>query len=256
MAKKIPLLLLGLVAVLILAIPASAGAATVAPVPSQSTVTLNDTFDVDVTISGNTINVNAMDFRLDFDETKLQVVDYKAGNFMQTSLVPALSGADKTTCINWANNDGIIGAGLTGSNSAASGKILTITFKAIATGQASLNVVTSSLKPSSQSNVVPASVDYALVTINEGESSLIGDFTGDGEVNYPDLLIFVKAWNHKAGDAGWSETNPSISGSPFNRCDIGPATGTYPNIVVTKDGQVTYPDLLVFVNAWKWSIAN
>lgn len=256
MVKKIPLLLLGLVAVLILAIPASAGAATVAPVPSQSTVTLNDTFDVDVTISGNTTNVSAMDFRLDFDKTKLQVVDYKAGNFMQTSLVPALTGADKTTCINWANNDGIIGAGLTGSNSAASGKILTITFKAIATGQASLNVVTSSLKPSSQSNVVPASVDYALVTINEGESSLIGDFTGDGEVNFSDLMIFQDAWNHKAGDSGWDQVVSGVSGSPFNRCDIAPAQGTYPNLTINKDGKVNFSDLMVFADAWAWAVAH
>lgn len=254
--KKLPLLLLGLVAVIILAIPASAGAVTVAPVPSQSSVTLNDTFNVDVTISGNTINVSAMDFRLDFDKTKLQVVDYQAGNFMSTSLVPALSGADKTTCINYANNDGIIGAGLTGANSATSGKVLTITFKAIATGQASLNVATSSLKPSGQSSVVTALVSQATVTINEGEQTLIGDFTGDNKVNFSDLMIFQDAWNHKAGDTGWDQVVSGVSGSPFNRCDIAPAQGTYPNLTISKDGKVNFSDLMVFADAWAWAVAH
>lgn len=250
------MLLVVVMAVCILAIPASAGAVTVTPVPSLDTVEVNQTFDVDVNISGNSANVTAMDFRLDFDKTKLQVVDYHAGNFMQENLVPVLSGPDEATCINQANNDGIIGAGLKGANNAESGKVMTITFKAIAAGQVELDVVSSSIQVNGQNSVSAALTTSAEVVINEGQPSVYGDFTGDGKVNYPDLLIFVQGWNHKTGDPGWDQADPSIPGSPFSKCDIGPATGTYPEIVIARDGIVNYPDLLVFVNAWNWSIAN
>ena len=100
---------IGLMAVLCLAVPALAGAATVAPVAPQ-TVSVNQQFDVDIVISGNTTTIGAMDFRLDFDKAKLQVIDYKIGNFLHQSIVPAVSGADETTCINWAINTGVVGA--------------------------------------------------------------------------------------------------------------------------------------------------
>ncbi len=245
-------LLIGLLFAFCIMIPVCASAATTVGPVTPPTVTLNQQFDVDITINGNTTNVEAMDFKLEFDNAKLQVMDYKIGNFLGQSLVPALSGSDKTTSINWANTYGIVGAGLQGLNSSSSGKVLTINFKAIDTGSAYLNVTTSSLKPNNLNSVVAATPLSSNVTINE-VASIIGDFNKDGTVDFDDLMIFVSAWEHKAGDAGWDQVVPGIANSPFNRCDIAPYQGKYPNLVINPNNKVDFDDLMVFTMAWNYS---
>lgn len=243
---------LGLIAMFCLAVPALAGAATVAPVAPQ-TVSVNQQFDVNVVISGNTITVGAMDFRLDFDKARLQVVDYKIGEFLNQSIVPAVSGADKTTCIDWANNTGVVGAGLQGSSSKSTETVLTITFKALSKGTTSLNIATSSLKPAGQSTVVGAGTSSAVITINEASASIIGDFNGDKEIDFEDLMIFVSAWGKTSGDTGWAQAVPGYVNSPYNRCDIAPATGPYPNLTMQPDGKVDFEDLMIFTMAWNYN---
>lgn len=256
LSKKTTLLLcVGILAVLCLAVPAWASAATVGPVAPQ-TVSVNQQFDVDVVINGNTMTVGAMDFRLDFDKAKLQVMDYKIGSFMTQSIVPALSGADKTTSVNWANNAGTVGAGLQGSSSSSTGTVLTITFKALSTGITNLNIASSSLKPASQSTVVSATPLSTNVTINEASASIIGDFNEDDKVDFEDLMIFASAWGKNSNDTGWAQAVAGYTNSPYNRCDIGPAQGAYPNMVVQADSKVDFEDLMIFTMAWNYAVSH
>ena len=172
------------------------------PVAPQ-TVSVNQQFDVDIVISGNTTTIGAMDFRLDFDKAKLQVIDYKIGNFLHQSIVPAVSGADETTCINWANNTGVVGAGLQGSNNSSTGTVLTVTFKALSTGTTSLNIASSSLKPASQSTVLSAGTSSTTIIIEEASASIIGDFNEDENVDFEDLMILPRPGaKHPATPAG------------------------------------------------------
>lgn len=245
-------LLIGLLFAFCIMIPVCASAATTVGPVTPPTVTLNQQFDVDITINGNTTNVEAMDFKLEYDNAKLQVMDYKIGNFLGQSLVPALSGSDKTTSINWANTYGIVGAGLQGLNSSSSGNVLTINFKAIDTGSAYLNVTTSSLKPNNLNSVVAATPLSTSVTINEA-ASVIGDFNKDGTVDFEDFIIFTFAYDKKAGDTGWDQYVPEYTESPYKRCDIGPVQGTYPDIVINPDGIVDFEDFFIFCDAYVWS---
>ncbi|MGI5943119.1 MAG: cohesin domain-containing protein [Pelotomaculaceae bacterium] len=246
---------IGLMAVLCLAVPALAGAATVAPVAPQ-TVSVNQQFDVDIVISGNTTTIGAMDFRLDFDKAKLQVIDYKIGNFLHQSIVPAVSGADETTCINWANNTGVVGAGLQGSNNSSTGTVLTVTFKALSTGTTSLNIASSSLKPASQSTVVSAGTSSTTIIIEEASASIIGDFNEDENVDFEDLMIFASAWGKTSSDTGWSQAVAGYTNSPYNRCDIAPAQGNYPNMTIQPDGEVNFEDLMIFTMAWNYAVSH
>ncbi|OPX84343.1 MAG: Cohesin domain protein [Pelotomaculum sp. PtaB.Bin104] len=233
------------------AAPALADAATVS-INAPSTVNVGEEFNVDVMISGNSISVDAMDFRVDFNTALLQVMDFAAGDFLAQSIVPALSGADEVTCINYANENGIIGAGLTGSSSAASKKVMTIKFKAKAVGTASLQLKSSSLKPSGQNTVVAATVQSANVNI-VANNQIIGDFNSDGKVNFSDLMIFSAAWNKNSSSIGWSTAVTGAPLSPYNRCDIAPFTGTYPNLNISADGKVDFKDLMVFSMAWNYN---
>jgi len=83
--------------------------------------------------------------------------------------------------------------------------------------------------------------------------SLIGDFTGDGTIDPQDLAIFNHCWKHKERDRGWDEKLPGVPGSPFKQADIGPATGTPPELNIEPDGVVNFDDLLVFAWMWNWA---
>jgi hypothetical protein len=68
----------------------------------------------------------------------------------------------------------------------------------------------------------------------------LGSFNGDRLVDALDLTIFANAWR----------TNNIAVG------DIGPATGTPPNLQPQHDGKIDFEDLLVFVRMWNWSFHN
>jgi hypothetical protein len=61
------------------------------------------------------------------------------------------------------------------------------------------------------------------------EPGIVGDFNGDGVVNFVDFAVFANAWRSKAGDANW---NPA--------CDIS----------TPSDGIINELDLAAFCDHW------
>jgi N-acetylneuraminic acid mutarotase len=70
-------------------------------------------------------------------------------------------------------------------------------------------------------------------------ANYVGDYTGDIAVDFADFATLVSAWN-----------------SQDTYHDIGPATGTVPDLVPVYDGQIDFEDLAVYAMMWTWSDAN
>ena len=68
-----------------------------------------------------------------------------------------------------------------------------------------------------------------------------GDYTGDLLISTNDLLQFAAAWNADPQDVAY---------------ELGPATGTVPDLTPQPDGVLDFEDLVVFVQMWNWSFAN
>jgi len=117
--------------------------------------------------------------------------------------------------------------------------------KAKAKGTATLNHTVADLRDGGN-NPLGVTKTNGSVEINE----FPGDFNGNASIEFEDLMIFALAWNHKAGDPGWSQAEQNIPGSPFSKCDLAPSSGTYPNLNITPDGKVDFEDLMVFVTIW------
>ncbi|MCF7824969.1 MAG: FG-GAP-like repeat-containing protein [Candidatus Marinimicrobia bacterium] len=67
------------------------------------------------------------------------------------------------------------------------------------------------------------------------------EYTGDLEITSEDLAIFASAWNSDPQDVVF---------------EIGPATGSVPDLTPVPDGVLDFEDLAVFVQMWNWSYAN
>jgi N-acetylneuraminic acid mutarotase len=70
-------------------------------------------------------------------------------------------------------------------------------------------------------------------------ANYVGDYTGDITVDFADFATLVSAWN-----------------SQDTYHDIGPATGTVPDLVPVYDGKIDFEDLAVYAMMWTWSDAN
>ncbi len=68
-----------------------------------------------------------------------------------------------------------------------------------------------------------------------------GDYTGDLLISTDDLLQFAAAWNAQPQTIAF---------------EIGPASGTVPDLTPQPDGILDFEDLVVFVQMWNWSFAN
>jgi len=66
-------------------------------------------------------------------------------------------------------------------------------------------------------------------------TNLAGDYTYDLKIDGEDIIYFVDAWNMQ-------DTSK----------EIGPATGTPPDLTVEPDGKVDFEDLAVFIWMWNW----
>ena len=69
--------------------------------------------------------------------------------------------------------------------------------------------------------------------------NLLGDYDEDMDVDFDDLAFFTQAWREDDAER-----------------DIGPTTGTPPDLVPEFDGAVEFEDLMTFVVMWNWSSEN
>ena len=68
-----------------------------------------------------------------------------------------------------------------------------------------------------------------------------GDYSGDLLISTDDLVQFAAAWNADPQEVAY---------------EIGPATGTVPDLAPQPDGLLDFEDLVVFAQMWNWSFAN
>ena len=130
------------------------------------------------------------------------------------------------------------------------GAVYDITLKAKTKGTTSLKHIIADLRDD-EGNVIPVTTED--ITINIVDIiGLIGDFNYDNKIDFEDLLLFAKAFNHKSGDIGWENTIPTLFGTPYKVKDIGPASGTIPNLSITPDNIIDINDYSIFVQMWKW----
>ncbi len=76
--------------------------------------------------------------------------------------------------------------------------------------------------------VGPAATDYIEDLVN-----YVGDYTGDNSIDFSDFATLTTAWNDQ---------------NTYH--DIGPATGTVPDLVPTPDDKIDFEDLAVFSIMW------
>ena len=69
--------------------------------------------------------------------------------------------------------------------------------------------------------------------------NLLGDYDEDTDVDFDDLAFFTQAWREEDATR-----------------DIGPTTGTAPDLVPAFDATVDFEDLMTFVVMWNWSSEN
>jgi hypothetical protein len=212
-------------------------------VPSAANVTKGGNFTMGVEISNLTAGQTILGFHhvFDFNPSLLEVVEVEipGGSFFSPVL---------TSFPEYNNTTGRVELNLARSNSAypgGSGVVYNIIMKAKAKGTSALTHSVADLRDAGN-NPLGVMKTNGTVEINE----FPGDFNGDTRIDFEDLMIFALAWNHKAGDPGWSQAEQSIPGSPFSQCDISPSSGTYPNLNITPDGKVDFEDLMVFTLIW------
>ncbi|MGL5151229.1 MAG: hypothetical protein ACRC7N_11725, partial [Clostridium sp.] len=132
-----------------------------------------------------------------------------------------------------------------------SGVLYRIRFKALNPGTTAINNTLCDLRDGS-GNVIPSNCESDSVTIIKTTPIIQGDFNNDGVIDFEDLLLFAKAYNHSKGDVGWMDYIPGEFGTPYADKDIGPATGNPPNLVMAPDNVVNNVDYEVFLRIWNY----
>ena len=81
--------------------------------------------------------------------------------------------------------------------------------------------------------------DLAGIIVEENliiyNTATLADFNDDSDVNSADLSEFAAAWNSK----------------DFSK-ELGPSTGTVPNLILNPDGKYDLEDVMGFTRMWHW----
>lgn len=219
-------------------------------VEKYSTAMLSDEFTVAVKIENLSVSQTVSSFRniVSFNPSILQIV--KCEIPVDCFLKPFTS--DPIISIN--NAVGTIDFYFSrqeNPHNLTEGVIFNITLKAASKGNTTLVYSKADLRDT-LNNQIDIITKSCSITINE-INSLIGDFNFDNKIDFEDLILFAKAWNHKTGDIGWENVVPSLTGTPYKEKDIGSAVGVSPNLTITPDNIVDIKDYSVFVQMWKYA---
>lgn len=193
---------------------------------------LDNNFTVDVNIQ-SVLNLGLCHFFVNFDASKVQVVDVVKGDFLDQD------GASSTSIKEVDNTNGKVELSLTrvGTTTGASGSglLYKITFHVIAENCAGTLAFTSVDLRQPDNKAITVTTQGATIQA-AAVSGLLGDFDKDLDIDTHDFSLLATYWkptNTKTGD-------------------IGPATGTVPALTPAPDGVVNFEDLFVFTRMWNW----
>jgi len=175
--------------------------------PATQSVPIGTEGTVNVVVE-NITNLMAASITLNFDAAKLEYVSSAPGSFFTNAfIVGATPGSGSVT----------IEMMTLAEKPSGTGTILTVVFERIDGGTTTITFGATELTNDSGNSITH--------TKGSGCSfgDLLGDFDGDCQVSFPDLIIFALAYNTTPGDPKW---NPI--------CDL------------NSDGAIGFPDLIIF----------
>ncbi|MGL4773478.1 MAG: lectin like domain-containing protein [Clostridium sp.] len=203
-------------------------------------------FEISVSIKDFTIGQSLLGFRsvLTYDPSVLQTLsfDIPADSFLNPIITPPIINSSPGYIeLNFARSST--------NTTLSSGVIYKVKFKALNPGTTTINNMVADLRDGS-GNPIATILESSIITIVKTTPIIPGDFNNDGVINFEDLLLFAKAYNHKKGDVGWMDYLPAEFGTPYADKDIGPATGVPPSLIITPDNIVNNIDYNVFREIW------
>ncbi len=193
---------------------------------------LGNEFSIKVMVE-SVVNLGLVHFNVDYDPAKIQFRSIKQGEFL------AQNGATITFVTESDTLRGSIEVSTTragtidGAN--GSGTLAELVFRVIDSN------CTSTLDLSSVDLREPDNTTIAVTTAGTDisaaiTSGLLGDFDKDLDIDTKDFALLSTFWKPANTTDG----------------DIGPATGTPPNMTPVPDGVVNFEDLFVFTRMWNW----
>ncbi|MBD3373879.1 VWA domain-containing protein [candidate division KSB1 bacterium] len=193
---------------------------------------LGNEFSIQVTVE-SVINLGLVHFNVDYDPAKIRFRSIKQGNFL------AQNGATITFVTESDTLGGNIEVSTTraGTTEGAngSGVLAELVFRVIdsnCTSTLDLNGV-DLREPNNETIAVTKKGTDISAAITSG---LLGDFDKDLDIDTKDFALLSTFWKPANTTDG----------------DIGPATGTPPNLTPVPDGVVNFEDLFVFTRMWNW----
>ena len=192
---------------------------SVSPVSQDSSP--GGVFSVNVNINSETNSLQAAHVELNYDTSVLIADSFTSGNLLGASVLtePGTGISPGKITLGVARN---------GANTAVpvNGMFFTVQFHvktSAMSGNSNLNLVNVVLKDSPTSNIPDTILQNGTVNV----ISCLGDFSGDGKINFDDFVIFAAAY-------GTSTGNPN-----FN-----------PDADMNHDGKVNFDDFVIFASVY------
>ncbi len=152
--------------------------------------------------------------------SNLSLLDVGQGAFQTTVFLSATSTDGVEVIL--ANVDGISG----------SGSLFSLRFLAKELGTGAITFELADLR-NKENEQIPVSIAGAEVSVKK---RLTCDFNQNNEIDFEDLLGLISFWKR-----------------PSPVYDIGPASGSPPDLISNPDGVVDFEDLMVFCLMWNWN---
>lgn len=202
--------------------------------PATTSTYINQKINIDI-IMDNVVDLLGVRIRVLFDKDKIKGMQVEEGELLSQSAMSTFFVDDIQ------NSNGYIDVYIirlgTSSVSTDSGRLCSIKFKSITQTQSSLITISSdniSLRNSQNENI-PFTITPGVIR----SAGIIGDYDYDNDLDFEDLMVFALAWR-----------------SQDLTKEIGPATGTPPNMTIIPDGKIDFEDLVTMSKMWNWHYSS
>lgn len=236
-----------------LVIAQTADTAELSLAPPTADVVTNEQFDVGIGLTTGAI-IKGIDVILTFDSTKLEVVDVENGNTELKTIAPQdeneefdpVQALDTTNPTEATLEFGIVAydmatdtvtEGISGIFDPDTSPLATVTFRAKASGTASIGFVFDGDGVTTDSNVVSLISDVPEDILTQPTSSVsvsitsvCYDFNGNNEVDVQDLMQFASRWNAEVGDPTFDTRFDIDHDGDIDIVDIQTASGSWGTI--------------------------